>query len=252
MQIRTVKTHKITEADTEIFAILDRYITHIEEHSVVAITSKIISICEGSMVKFNKATKDELVVQESDYYIPREENIFRYLITITRNLLIPAAGIDESNANDHYILLPKDAQKTANAIRRYLVKRFSVKHVGVVITDSKTTPFRWGSTGIGLAHSGFAALNDYRNTPDLFGREMKITQANVMDALAASAVLIMGEGIEQTPLAIITDVPFINFQKRNPTLKELAILYPPLNQDLYSSIIMKAAWRKGKRHDAIR
>ena len=51
---------------------------------------------------------------------------------------------------------------------------------------------------------------------------MQMTKSNVVDALAESAVAVMGEGSEQTPLAIIRDVPFVQFQDRNPTNKELA------------------------------
>jgi F420-0:gamma-glutamyl ligase len=39
-----------------------------------------------------------------------------------------------------------------------------------------------------------------------------MTKVNVADALAAAAVLVMGEGSEQTPLVVIGDVPFVTFQ----------------------------------------
>jgi F420-0:gamma-glutamyl ligase len=48
----------------------------------------------------------------------------------------------------------------ANEVRAYLGERFSCRQVGVVIIDSKTTPLRWGVTGVAIAHSGFLALND--------------------------------------------------------------------------------------------
>jgi len=47
---------------------------------------------------------------------------------------------------------------------------------------------------------------------------------NVADALAAAAVLLMGEGKEQTPLAVLTDLPFVTFQDHNPSPAELAAL----------------------------
>lgn len=68
--------------------------------------------------------------------------------------------------------------------------------MGMIITDSKTTLLRCGVTGAVVAHSGFAALNDYRGKSDIFGRKFKMTQVNIVDGLAVAAVLQIGEGKE--------------------------------------------------------
>ena len=245
MKITPIKTHKITLKDKDLFEIFNLYLPRIKEGSVVAITSKIVSICEGRVVEVGTVDKDELVKKEAEYYLPKELNKYQFFLTIKRGLLTPTAGIDESNGNGYYILWPSNPQKTANEIRKYLVKRFSLKKVGVIITDSKTTPLRWGVTGTAIAHSGFTALNDYRGKKDIFGRKLEVTQANVMDALAAAAVLAMGEGKEQTPLALLEDLPFMRFQQRNPTKKELENLKISLEEDLYSSLLTSVKWRKG-------
>ena len=96
-----------------------------------------------------KADKKDLVEQEAEYFLPPEENKYNITLTVKGGLLVPTAGIDESNGNGYYILWPEDPQKTANEVRQYLCKRFSIKKVGVVITDSKTTPLRWGDNGSG-------------------------------------------------------------------------------------------------------
>lgn len=161
--------------------------------------------------------------------------------------MIPAAGIDESNGNGNYILWPKRPQKTANQIRNYLHKRFSLKQVGVIITDSTSTPLRYGTAGIAIAHSGFLAVNDYRGKPDLFGRRLKISTANIAGNLAAASVAVMGEGAESTPLAVIKDVPFVQFQDRNPTEEELAATYVPIKEDLFAPFLNAVQWQKGSR-----
>jgi len=166
-------------------------------------------------------------------------------VTIKRNLLAVAAGIDESNGAGFYILWPKDPQKTANEVRRYLQKRFSVKKVGVVITDSKTTPLRCGTTGVSIVYSGFRALNNYIGRRDIFGRKFEMQKANIVDALATSAVLVMGEGSEQTPLAVVEDVPFIKFQEKDPSKKELRDLHIDIEDDLYGPLLKGVKWRKG-------
>ena len=49
---------------------------------------------------------------------------------------------------------------------------------------------RRGVLGISLAHYGFAPLRDYRGTVDLFGRELKMSQTNIADALAAQGITV--------------------------------------------------------------
>ncbi len=246
MHVQEIKTHKITDQDQDLFKILDQYISSLEENSVVAITSKIVAITQGRVVKVGEVDKTSLVHQEAQYYIPADQSKYGFTITIKEGLLIPTAGIDESNANGFYVLWPKDLQQTANQIREHLQQKFSLKNVGVIITDSKTTPLRWGVTGVGIVHSGFEALNNYIGQPDIFGKQMKVTKVNVMDALAASAVLVMGEGQEQTPLAIISELPFVHFQSHNPTQEELDSLKISLEDDLYEPILTSVKWQKGQ------
>ena len=228
--------------------ILDKYLPPLKEKSVLVITSKIVAICEGSVVKAEAGVnKKELIKSQSDYYIPADFNKYEMTITITNNLLIPTAGIDESNAAGYYVLWPKDAQKAANEVRKYLIKRFGLKKVGVLITDSKTTPLRWGTTGVGIAHSGFLALRNYIGKPDIFGRHLKVTKANVMDGLAAAAGVVIGEGKEQTPLAVIEDVDFVDFQIKDPSKEELDGLYISIEEDIYGTILESVPWKKGGR-----
>lgn len=246
MKIRPIKTKKIIPGKESLIEILDRYLDNFKEESVLVITSKIVSICEGSVVKISdKVDKKKLIAENSEYYVPSGYNKYDMTLTISNNLLIPTAGIDESNAAGYYILWPKDAQKTANTVREYLVKRFGVKKAGVLITDSKTTPLRWGTTGVGVAHSGFKPLRDYIQKPDIFGRKMKVTMASVIDGLAAASVLVMGEGKEQTPLAVVSEADFIEFQKRNPSKKELKDLKISLDEDIYSFILKSVKWKRG-------
>ena len=246
MIIQTIKTEKILLKKQNIFKILDKYIKKLSEGSVLAITSKIISICEGRFIDINKANKQDLIEKQSEFFLPSSESKYDITLTIKNNLLVPTAGIDESNAQDHYILWPKDPQTTANKIREYLRRKFNLKKFGIIITDSKTSPLRWGVTGIAIAHSGFCALNNYIGKPDIFGRQLKVTKSNIMDGLAVSSVLAMGEGEEQTPMAIINDLPFVKFQSRNPTKKELEQLHISIEEDLYAPLLKGVEWKKGK------
>lgn len=249
MIVTSFKTHKITQTDTDLLKILDQYINDLKENSVLAVTSKIVSITEGSLLKIEEGLdKDKLIEENSQFYLPRESNKYNVSFTITNNILSASAGIDESNGNGFYILWPKNAQESANKIREYLANKFGLKNFGVIITDSKTTPLRWGVTGISLAHSGFNALNDYIGKPDLFGRPFQFEKLNIADSLAGAAVLEMGEGSEQTPLAVISDLKNAEFQDRNPSKEELESLKINMKDDLFGAFLEKVDWEKGERN----
>jgi putative folate metabolism gamma-glutamate ligase len=250
MKVVSLKTHKITQEDRDIFKILDEYLPSMEDNSVLLVTSKIISICEGRIIKTDKIDKDRLTKREAEYYLPKNKSQFGFILTIKNSMLMPSAGIDESNANGYYILHPANSQKTANMIRKYLKRRFGNKKVGVIITDSRTIPLRWGTMGVALAHSGFSALNSYIGTPDIFGRKLKVTKANIMDGLAAAGVLVMGEGNEQTPLALISDIPFVKFKNSDPSNKELAGLKISRSNDLFAPLLTSVRWLKNKPNPA--
>lgn len=251
MIVTAIRTHKITREDTDLFRILDQYILDLKENSILAVTSKIVSITEGSSLKIenneNSGEKDRLIKENSQFYLPRANSKYNISFTIANNILSASAGIDESNGNGFYILWPKNAQVSANKIREYLSQKFNLKNFGVIITDSKTTPLRWGVTGIALAHSGFSALNDYIGKPDLFGRPFLYEKLNVADSIACAAVLVMGEGSEQTPLAVLEDLENIDFQDRNPSEEELASLKITLDDDLFAPFLKNADWQKGGR-----
>lgn len=247
MNVIAYKTNKVIVKD-DLYTILDRYLPKLQEKSVIAVASKIVGICEGRVVKkISDTQKDKLAIQEAEYYIPREYNQYGFMITINHNLMVASAGIDESNSNGYYSLWPKDPQKSANDIREYLIKKYKIKHLGVIITDSKLTPLRYGVTGCTVSHSGFRALNSYVGKPDIFGRLMRAEQSNIADSFAAAAVAVMGEGAEQQPLAVITDVPFVQFQQRNPTKAELENLKIEIGDDVYSSMLTAVKWVAGRK-----
>ncbi|HUT21533.1 MAG TPA: coenzyme F420-0:L-glutamate ligase [Anaerolineae bacterium] len=247
MRVQPIKTHPITGQDDVLLAILDRYLTTFQDGTILAITSKIVSICQGRTIPVAEADKQDLIEQEADYWLPPEANRYGVSLTIVDHVLIPMAGVDESNAAGHYILWPRDPQHVANQVRGYLGARFALNHVGVIITDSKTTPLRWGVTGVAIAHSGFLAVNDLVGHPDLFGRPLHMTKVDVADALAAAAVLVMGEADEGTPLALIEDLPFVTFQARDPTPAELEARWIDMEADLYAPLLQAADWRRGER-----
>lgn len=238
MIITPIKTEKILPNQTKLFEILDKYLLKLRENSILAITSKIVSICEGSVTK--NIDKHELVKKEADQMMIGFNNPYGMDLTIKNNILIPNSGIDESNGNGYFILWPKDPYKSAAAIHSYLVKRFQLTNIGVIITDSKTTPLRWGTTGTSIAHYGFSALNNYIGEKDIFGRKLQFTKANIADGVGAACVLAMGEGKEQTPLCVVEDIPFVDF-----TIKKENLIIS-IEDDLYAPLLTSVKWENKK------
>ncbi len=246
MTITPLKTAKVTANKYTLETFLDEHIHDFEENTVLVVTSKVVSLCEGNIVSPNSIALDELLEKEADFFLPRSTNPYGFGMSIKNNTLIANGGIDESNGNGSYILWPKDPQLSANTIREYLCKRFSLSKVGVIISDSHVLPMRWGTVGTAIAFSGFVPLNEYIGTNDLFGRPFKVTRSGVAEGLAAAAVVAMGEGSESTPLAILSGVSFVQFQDRNPTNEELEKHTISLTEDIFAPLLTAVPWKKGK------
>lgn len=248
MKVSAIKTVKVVLGQ-QLFPLLDSGLPQIRERQIVVITSKVVSICEGRIIKEDpKSDKKALVRNEADYYIENTAmGDIGFYLTINDDILIANSGIDESNGNGNYILWPKNPMKSAEAIWRYLKGKFGLSEIGVIITDSRIIPMRWGTLGFGLSWCGFNPLNNYIGTPDIFGRKLRVTNAAILDGLAASAVLVMGEGNEQTPLAVIDDVPFVTFRDKPPTDQEITEFHITRSQDIYAPLIDSPRWKKGKQ-----
>jgi len=216
----------------------------LKDGDIIAVASKVVSVGEGRCVPTTSVSKEKLVEQEASRIV-KEKPRWGSRFTITRGVLIRAAGIDESNGRGHYILWPKDPQKSAAQMRLALMRHYKVKKLGVLITDSISTPLRRGAVGFALAWAGFEPLFDYRRSKDLFGRTIQVEQANLVDGLAAAAVVAMGEGSERTPVIRIRNAPEKIWQRRKKGYGWDS-LRVPLKGDLFSHFLLGTKWKKGK------
>jgi F420-0:gamma-glutamyl ligase len=230
-----------------IFEVMDQSIQKLSEKSVIVVTSKIVSLCEGRVVPVKGTNKEELIKREAEFFLPSTLSKYGHHFTITRHSLIAVSGIDESNGGgDYYVLWPANPQESANRIRAYLRDKFSRHDLGVIISDSTCLPLRWGTIGLPIAYSGFEPTKDYIGRPDLFGRPFKVSRSGVALGLTAAAVVTMGEGAEQTPMAIIENAPFVKFQDHDPTDDELEQFYiAGKDEDLFAPFLNAVDWRKG-------
>lgn len=234
-------SYSVTAVQTDLFKVgedigdfIERHLLLLglgEEELILAITSKIFSLSEKCLVSKNEITKKALVERESDVYLG--EIGYGCHLTVKHGLLIPSAGIDESNSETgQYILFPKDPFESCRKLHEKLCSRLGLKNLGIIMTDSHTTPLRQGVTGIALAYWGIRGTRSFVGKPDLFGRSMQMTQVNIVDALASATVLAMGETNERRPLAFIKGAEVEFTRDMNPSEVRISI-----EEDLYGPIL---------------
>lgn len=185
---------------------------------VVVVTEKIVARAEGREVELGGVTpsreaerlarvtgKDprlvQLILDEAKEVLAVGEN---FIIVETKHGFVCAnAGIDQSNVEEGKVkLLPADPDKSAREIKSKL-EAATGKKVGVIISDSFGRSFRLGSVGVAIGCAGVIALWDRRGERDLLGRELQVTRVAVADNIASAANLVMGEGSEGIPVAIV-------------------------------------------------
>jgi coenzyme F420-0:L-glutamate ligase/homotetrameric cytidine deaminase len=191
----------------------------LEDGDVLIVSESAVATWEGSVAnleeivpgemamtlapRYDKDPREmELILQESDQILGGIPGV---VLTMKKGFLYPNAGIDHSNAPPgHVVLFPRDPRRSAAEIRRRLGQG---KKIGVIIGDSRTHPLRLGCVGVALACEGLEPVEDARGERDLYGRELRITRKAVADNLVSAAQVVMGEGGEGIPAAIIRGAP---------------------------------------------
>ncbi len=239
MQLIPIKTRILYPPKDNLYKALDESLPKLHEGDVVCITSKVLAIHQGRCVRMSMTTKEQLVQQEADSYLPGSRLTHKYLaLSIKENVLIPNAGIDDSRKSGYYILWPNNTEALLKRIWRRLRARYGVKDLAIIATDTHSTPLRYGFSGMAMGMYGMVPFRSYKGRHDIFGNPIQ-TKANVVDPLAAMAVYVMGEGDEQTPLLIMRGLAGVEFVTV-PTYHSL--LVPPdldIYAPLFSNFIQK-------------
>lgn len=215
------KKTRIFKAKDSLADFIFREIPKIKNGSILVITSKIMALSQGRFVEKirNRKEKEEWVKKESDNFYKTK---WCYL-TLKEGHWCANAGIDESNAeNGGIIFWPDNVYEEAESLRKKILKKYKIKNLGILVTDSRIFPLRSGVTGVALGYAGFQGLRNYIGKKDIFGRKLKMTKTNIADSLASAAILVMGEGNEKSPLAVIEDAP-VTFSNKKINKKELQI-----------------------------
>lgn len=248
MVVTPIKTKLIQPGD-DLLEVITAVVPSLREQSVLTIATKAFSFSEHRLVEKQLDSKDEkweLAKKEAEYYLDPNESKYQIMFTIKGNWMFANAGIDESNSAGFYSLWPKNPQASLNSLWQRLRQHYQIKNLGVIMTDSHAMPLNWGVVGHGIAFCGFRALKNYVGTPDLHGRKLEMEQLSLVQSLAVAGVMEMGEGSEQQPLAVITDIKQdMVFQDEPPTQEELASLRISLKDDAFAPFITRVPWKKG-------
>jgi coenzyme F420-0:L-glutamate ligase/coenzyme F420-1:gamma-L-glutamate ligase len=223
--IRALKANNIRPQDYDILVLAESAVATAEGR-VVALESVEPSkkALELSKLYENDPRKMELIIRESDEILGGIPGV---VVTITKGVLSPGAGIDNSNApEDHVVLLPEDPKRSAIEIRERLMAEFRCR-LAVIVGDSRTQPLRLGCVGIALGCAGIEPVEDMRGHKDLFGKPLMITRRATADNLVSAAQLIMGEADESTPAVLIRDAPvrFIEGSEEIPVISREGCMY---------------------------
>ena len=216
-----------------------------QDQDVIVVAQKVVSKAEGRLVDLravvpsdraievaNEVNKDarlvELILCESTEIIRKKRDVL--IVAHRLGFIMANAGVDQSNVagegSDHALLLPRDPDGSAAALKARLDREFGV-NVGVVINDSFGRAWRLGVVGVALGAAGIPVLRNMVGVPDLLGRKLRVTEVAVADEIAAAASLLMGQGAEGQPAIHMRGFDWAD------TPAPASALLRPKNQDLF-------------------
>ncbi|MFH2021720.1 MAG: coenzyme F420-0:L-glutamate ligase [Patescibacteria group bacterium] len=249
LTVTPIKTPIIHVGD-DLLQIIAHQIKEMPEDGVLVVTSKVVSLWEGHVVVKKTGSRRErhgLVKKEAELYLPPHSSKYDLMLAIKHQRLLVNAGIDVSNVESkYYVLLPVRPYESAQKIWQFCRDHYRVGRLGVVISDSHSTPLMWGVFGTALGHCGFKSLVSKIGKKDLFNRPFRMATLNLAESIAGAGVLMMGETNESTPLAVVQGAPDLKFQDRPPSQAEIDELKIELKDDMYYPLLGAVKWQTQK------
>ncbi len=194
----------------------------LEDGDIVVVAQKVVSKAEGRVRKLRdvepseraekmrrRVWKDprflELVLEEAEEVLKVSRDTL--IVENQKGLVCINAGIDKSNVSgeEAYALLPRDPDRSAHRIRSGIWE-LTGRRVAVIISDTYSRPFRRGQVEFAIGIAGISVFSDYRGQEDLFGYELRVKNIAVVDEIASAAELVMGQGKEGVPVAIVRNL----------------------------------------------
>jgi coenzyme F420-0:L-glutamate ligase/coenzyme F420-1:gamma-L-glutamate ligase len=171
----------------------------LEEGDVVVVSHKVVSKAEGRV----EQTDDhlEVILREASAVRRRRDELV--IAETEHGFVCASAGVDRSNTpgDGWVVLLPRDPDASAGALREALAARFGAAPA-VIVSDSFGRAWRQGTTDVAIGVAGMQPLLDLRGSADARGRALEATVIAVADELAGAAELVLGKA-SGVPAALI-------------------------------------------------
>jgi coenzyme F420-0:L-glutamate ligase/coenzyme F420-1:gamma-L-glutamate ligase len=178
----------------------------LRDGDVLVVTSKIVSKAEGRLVEVPPAGDERerarVEAVDAETARPVAARGPTRIVATHHGFVMASAGVDASNVDtSHLVLLPKDPDASARALRAALAERYGLR-VAVVVSDTMGRPWRNGLTDVALGAAGIEPLLDHRGRTDPYGNQLFLTQVALVDELAAAGELVKGK-FDQVPVAVV-------------------------------------------------
>lgn len=228
--------------------------TPLSDGDIVVVAQKIVSKAQGLIVNLKHILpseeavqigavtgKDprfvEVILQESNKVLKVSKP---FIVTETHfGHICLNSGVDRSNvagSPEICSLLPRDPDASAQVLRQQLEQRTEC-HLAVIISDTYSRPHRSAQVDMAIGVSGIRPVKIYRGDVDSYGYKLKFKMQAIADELAASAELVIGQGKERIPVAIIRGYAYVSdvhssaselslIKKGTPDIFEGVILVP--------------------------
>ena len=216
----------------------------IQDGDIIVVGQKIVSKAEGAIIELSEVEPSdfavklarltrrdprlvEVILRESRTLVRMDR---RHIISETRHGFVCAnAGVDASNVDGgrSVTVLPRDPDESARRIRER-IREISGKEVAVIITDTHGRPLRRGSIDVAIGISGMRPFRDYRGKKDIVSAPLGPKLIAVADEVASAAELVMGQGPEGIPVAIVRGYEYEPSEES--TARELVM---PPEEDLF-------------------
>ena len=171
----------------------------LEDGDVLVVSQKVVSKAEGRV----EQTDDHLQVILREARAVRRRRDELVIAETEHGFVCASAGVDRSNTpgDGWVVLLPRDPDASAAALREALAARFGATPA-VIVSDSFGRAWRQGTTDVAIGVAGMQPLLDLRGSADARGRALEATVIAVADELAGAAELVLGK-TSGVPAALI-------------------------------------------------
>jgi coenzyme F420-0:L-glutamate ligase/coenzyme F420-1:gamma-L-glutamate ligase len=220
------------------------------DDDVIVVSQKIVSKAEGLEVDIS-TIKPSVKARRLSQRTGKDARLIELILKDTRRIVradgqalivqkkdgmvCVNAGVDKSNVKGRlrYARLPKNSDSSAKKIRTTL-EALSGRKLAVIVADTYSRPFRVGQVEFAIGVSGLEPIVDYRGLEDIFGYKLRYKFVGLADEVAAAAELVMGQGTERTPVAIVRGLPRLRRVEQHGLSRKLTL---GKRMDLFHKII---------------